>query len=140
MTTAVPPCFTRASRRRAFESTAILRRCHGRARRDLCRIGSRPRDSGAMFSEPFRASFHPPEALCAGLARLLFPSSSLYHALFSYLHSSLHVIAFSVNRKKRQRKPGCRIRIWHKRTSVADSGGTYSNFQGKIPKKFPFFY
>ena len=61
----------------AFGSAITLLRCHGRARRDLCRNGSRPRDSGTMFSEPFRASFHPPRLSVPDSARLLFPSSSL---------------------------------------------------------------
>lgn len=101
MTTAVPPCFTRASRRRAFESTAILRRCHGRARLRLSR------DLGGAALRPCSAPPSAPHHTSRGSLRRISELTLLFTAFMVAFHfpTSITAPAFFVKLEQKAKKP-----------------------------------
>ena len=105
MTTAVPPCFTRASRRRAFESTAILRRCHGRTRLRLSR------NLGGAALRPCSAPPSAPHHTSRGSLRRISELTLLFTAFMVAFHfpTSITAPAFFVKLEQKAKKA-----VWSK--------------------------
>ena len=115
-TTLVRRFFTKA----AFESASTLLRDDGRFRRSLCGFQQSVRNSKTMFSDAFRTSFPPAEALCNVSQRLLFSSLSFSYSVVIVL--SLHGNARFVN---------CACCTQKLKNSGADLYKTFDSVQNK---------